>query len=305
MHIKTKVSEDHSRSVTVLHAWNAVLFALPFIGMGVLLVLIGEGVVPIDDNSWRIPVSEATIIGFVFAVPGLAMLRHGIGGVFQERRAERHERLGEWWLADHPWHPERNSTGFVADAIRALGGAALIWLLVWGISDWRVYIGGIWWPMMGGLALFGAVSGMLAVRKLLQSFKFGISQLYYPRVPILLGEAAEIYLHSRWLASHPDAEVGMVLQCVQEEYVQTRRGGRRKTKIECRVCHTQVVEAANNGGERIALRIETPDESSLGTDLRSKPPRYWELIAKAKQPGVDYEARLLLPIYASRATSID
>ena len=294
MRIRASAKVKRNRSGTTVHGWKAVLLSLPFIGFGVWMVLVGEGIAPMDDAGWSVPVSEATVIGLIFALPGLWVMKHGFGGVLEERRARRCEVRREWWMADYRWHPNRSSDGHFGDALSAMSSAALIWMLVYGLSNWHEYLSVLGWYIAGVVALVALIASLVAVGKVIHALKFGVTRLYYPGLPMELGEGVVVEIDAPWVTKHPDAEVEFELRCVQEAYVQ--RG--ENTRIECEELYNDALFGEAVGDGRYRVEMKTPAEPRWSTDLRARPPRYWEVVCRSETKGLDYQAVLLVPLYA-------
>jgi hypothetical protein len=56
------------------------------------------------------------------------------------------------------------------------------------------------------------------------------------------------------------------------------------------------------GRRGLALSFPFPADAAP-TRLSERPPRYWELEIGAEVPGIDYQGRFLLPVYAVRTAS--
>jgi hypothetical protein len=290
-----------------LLGWKAILFGLPFAGMGALLVLvIAQRARPGRDA----PAGLTQAVGAFFFVVGAWL---ALGGVrTYRRRWRRAERLArhrsEPWRADHAWDPR----GIAGDPGRRAGSAflgsagmaaflALFTYIAFVNLDPRRDGNGVWFMRsvvavfdLGVAASFG-YSAYLLVRRL----EYGRTFLHFGRFPFLLGETADL-----WLAPprHPGrlGELEVTLRCVEERIQEVRRG----TRTTLSVARWQMwadarkVDAAGLAGSGLQLSFDLPRDPGLGTDLSATPPRYWELSVKGEAPGVDFASTFLVPVYA-------
>ncbi|MDX1683057.1 MAG: hypothetical protein R3336_08055, partial [Phycisphaeraceae bacterium] len=68
--------------------WGAVLFSLPFIGVGTGITLVGLRVIEVDESSVHAPWWVITFFGLVFGLAGLAVLVSGLRGLIRRRRRD-------------------------------------------------------------------------------------------------------------------------------------------------------------------------------------------------------------------------
>lgn len=289
-------------SETTIHGWAAFLFALPFAGAGVVVMLLAAGVIEADEGSLRSPRPVVAACGALFATVGLWLALHGLRGVWRRSRvrAAQARRPHEPWTWDHTWDPAG-----VADASgRRIGQTAF------GIGLIALFCVPAHWigflteerplpfqiaAFVLDLVLLGVVAylGYLTLRRL----KFGTPRLAFAHFPYRLGGSLEVYFQA---ARGLDAveRLDCTLRFVEERY-ETRGAGRNRSQE----VHSYELWADERALERAALvaggaslRFALPD-GDYATRLSDRPARYWELEVRGEAPGVDFEARFPLPVY--------
>ena len=80
--------------------------------------------------------------------------------------------------------------------------------------------------------------------------------------------------------------------------------GSGKNRSQRVVCYERYKEERTPAGPRwpasgrMQLEWDLPPDAELTSRLSERPAWYWELVAEAETPGIDYQARFLLPVYA-------
>ncbi len=290
-----------------LLGWKAILFGLPFAGMGAFLALV---IAPLPRPGWKAPIDVVQAIGAFFFVVGAWLVLGGVRTYWRRwRRAERLARhRSEPWRADYAWDPR----GIAGDPGRRAGSAflssaglaaflALFNYIAFVHLDPRRDGTGIWF-MRTVVAVFDLVvaasfgySAYLLARRL----EYGRTFLHFGRFPFLLGETADLRLvpprHARRLG-----ELEVTLRCVEERIQATRHGGRTTLSVARWQMWAEARKVAPAGlaGSGLQLSFDLPGDPGLGTDLSATPPRYWELSVKGEAPGVDFASTFLVPVYA-------
>jgi len=148
--------------------------------------------------------------------------------------------------------------------------------------------------------LLGLIFWFRWAQMLLDLVRYGNSFLTYESLPYALGDTLRARLRSPHHVSLID-QLTLTLRCVQEKYVTSGTGQNRTTSV---VCYELYKDVANYDRDRLTglAGNDIPIEFRLPTDepptnLAATPPTYWEIEAKGKARGVDYEATFLVPVY--------
>ena len=298
-----KLSGHTDRSGTTVHGWPAVIFGVPFAGMGTALtVLMALGKMRTTGNA---PPWLGVMLGGLFAVVGFILIVHGLKGVVQKSRAARGRAANptEPWAWDHAWNP----MGAEDDSKRQLrrNAQTAIMIAVFLVPfNWVsffapdsqigfIIVTGIFDLIVVGL---GVRVWYLAARRR----KYGVQMLRYRRFPFAPGEEVELILpRTGPIATLERLEA--TLRCVQERYEVHRSGKNSSSKVVSYAVWSQAQMSEQGDGRRstereFTWRFMIPAELP-GTSLSERPPRYWELEVFAAMPGVDYRKVFLVPVY--------
>lgn len=298
-----RLSNHTDRSGTTIHGWAAVLFGLPFAGIGLTITVLS--ILGRMQPSGNTPRWVLVLSGIVFAAAGLWMIAHGARGVGARARAaaRREANQREPWAWDHAWDP----FGSRDDSGRTIGrvvGFALFSALLLAPFNWVSFISsegrGMFKVITGAFDVMILGMGAWAVYLVARRRKYGVGVLRFRRFPFTTGDEVEVMLARLGpLASLDSLEA--TLRCVQERYETTRRGGKSESRVVCYEVWSETKRSEAGDGRRsterdFTWRFAVP-ESVPGTSLSERPPRYWELEVKAEMPGVDYRATFLVPVY--------
>jgi hypothetical protein len=296
------------RTGTALPGWKGILFALPFLAIGVVLALL------VATNRVRSEAPRGALYGFaaIFAASALQFIQRSVRSIVRERRWARLRALGDPapWRSEFPW----DRRGSIGDSGRVFG-AALFALA--GMSAFLVPFAWLAfsplrgldsWAFRGSIAFFGLFLAGLAgwvAYLLARRLKYGPGFLRFGHFPFLLGEAADLRLepprHARGLR-----RLEVALRCVEERIERQRdREGEHAFVSRWQLwAETRTVDA-DLGGSGLELSFALPADPALGTRLSAESPRYWELVARGAAPGVDYASAFLVPVYAAPGESRD
>ena len=291
------------RSGTTIHGWPAVLFGLPFAGVGVAIAVLsalGKMRTSGDAPPWL-----GAMMGGMFAMAGLILILHGLRGIVQRSRTARARKTspGEPWMWDHAWNPmgaEDDSRRQLRRTLQTSIGIAVFlvpfnWVsyvasdapaafkLITGIFDLVV------------IGLFVRAGYLVARRR-----KYGVSMLRFRRFPFVPGEEVELLLPRLGPIASLD-RLEATLRCVQERYEVERSGRNSRSKVVSYAVWSGTQPSEEGDGRRstereFTWRFTIPAELP-GTTLSERPPRYWELEVFAEMPGVDYRKVFLVPVY--------
>jgi len=132
---------------------------------------------------------------------------------------------------------------------------------------------------------------------LLRALKYGQSELRWKRFPFFLGEALEVeFVNAHGFGRF--RSLTLTLRCI-EERIESRGDS---TSVVCYELYADTVRMEeggeyNAGDGALPLAFPLPADGRP-TALSLHPPVYWELEVKADTPGVDFETRFLVPVYA-------
>src|SRR6185436_13651727 len=91
-----------------------ILFGLPFISVGVFVILLSQGFIPLQMSRGEdAPTWLLGIFGAVFAIAGLGVASMGVMGMGRARaaRKRKEEHPLEPWYWDHPWDSRWATSG--------------------------------------------------------------------------------------------------------------------------------------------------------------------------------------------------
>lgn len=289
---------------TVGGAGCMVLFSLPFLGVGVVVMLIALRIIPVDPASVHAPPWVLLVFGGVFAGAGLLVSGAALKGLADRRRAAaRAAAAREPWLADHDW----DETGVDDSAQRSLATAwamALFLPIFLSIFHWALLtqVRGIEifpWIIIGifDLAWLGVLGWALYLTG--RRWKYGVSRLRFTRPPFRPGGKLDAVLIA---AAGVETFTGFTaeLLCCEEERVTRTHGGKTESRVEVRVLHSSTHDLPCERlqpGEDLPLALPIPIDAP-GTCINGDKPRYWLLAVAAATPGIDFKAEFLVPVYA-------
>jgi hypothetical protein len=94
--------------------------------------------------------------------------------------------------------------------------------------------------------------------------------------------------------------IEFTLRCIAEKYELRGTGRDRSRRVVCYSLHEdsyRLDEAGELTGESVPITFAVPEGFPM-TELDARPARYWELQVHADTPGVDFDGRYLVPVYA-------
>jgi hypothetical protein len=290
-----------SQSVTAIDDWKSALFGTPFLAAGIYIGWVATNGSPVGKHA---PDWVIGIFGAMFFLGGLFFFIHGLLGVARKSawRREAAQFPGEPWRYDFHWHREGISFSAFNDMLQRLV-AALVWNAFLVPFAWiGVHEKGAW-PFLAGAGFMGLVGLIFWYRwaaMLFDLLRYGNSFLAYDFFPYSLGGTLRARLRSPHHISAID-ELTLTLRCVQEKYVTTGSGQNRSTNVVCYELYKAVATYGRDqiiglAGNDIPVEFRLPSDQP-STTLAATPPTYWEIEAKGKARGADYEATFLVPVY--------
>jgi hypothetical protein len=291
-----------TQSVTAIDGWKSVLFGVLFSLAGISILGAALNIFAARKHApdWLIG-----LIASFFLLAGAFLVIHGLRGAARRAAHDREAAAqpGEPWLSDYHW--QRDGITYSAfNAMLSSFMSAIVWYtflipFFWvGLSQHglsRVFLFG------GGIFAFvGVFFWIRCVQMFGDLLHYGNSFLAFDSFPFFTGGTLEARLRA---PRHFDAleELTITIRCVQEKYVTRGRGEDRTTQV---VCYELYKDVANYTREQIAgasssylsLSFRLP-ENQLATRLCDTPPTYWQIEARGKARGADYQAYFLVPVY--------
>lgn len=292
-----------TQSVTAIDGWKSVCFGLPFLLAGVAIGCAALSLLPGRKNApdWMIG-----LIGAFFFSAGAFLVVHGLRGAARKAEYQREcaSRPGEPWLSDHHWQREGIAFSAFYSILKRLV-AALLWnaLLVpffWVGLNQRGF-GLVFLAAAVVFALIGLIFWARWIKTLADLFRYGNSFLSYDEFPYFLGQKLRVRLRAPHHVASMN-QLALTLRCVQERYATTGSRNNRRTQVVCYELYkstltlAQTQLAAAYAGCDIPFEFRLPEDQPA-TTLMQTPPTYWEIEARGKARGVDYEAYFLVPVY--------
>lgn len=284
-----------------------ILFGMPFLGVGLFVMAMSLGYVPIGEAEVNGPKELLTVFGGVFAAAGLGVAWMGAAGMARARaaRKRKEEHPLEPWYWDHPWDSKGAEHGGIGPALH---GFLVFLFLAAFLSMFH------WWAFFSGegplpLKIFIGIFDLIALAilwgafyALFQYFKYGKSRLHFARFPFRPGNSVEAGLEvSRKIAKAPS--ITLTLRYI-EEVTETTGSGKNRSSQQVLYCLHEVKKELPssqfdiNSQGAIPINIRLP-QGDFSNRLLDTPRRYWELEVKAETPGIDYDARFLIPVYGN------
>jgi hypothetical protein len=298
-----------AQSATTIDGWAAVIFGVPFMAIGGFIGWMMYAHPATTHHAARHAANHAfdwmgPAIAGMFFLAGAFVFLHGVRGLIRKAVYNRHAaaRPNEPWLYDHHWRREGIAFSAFDDMVKRLI-AAVVWTAFLVPFAWIGVTQRGAWPFLvavGILGLLGVISWVRWAQALFDFLRHGNSFLTYSEFPYALGGKLSARLRIRRDVAAID-ELRLTLRCIQEQYVTTGIGQNRASSV---VCYELYSESATLGRERLNGLIagEIPVEFKISSDqpattLIATPPTYWEIEAKGKAGGADYQAYFLVPIY--------
>jgi hypothetical protein len=296
------VLQNHpTQSATAIDGWKSALFGTPFMVAGIFIGRVATNGSTVGKHApdWLIGA-----IGGMFFFAGIFLFIRGVHGVVRKAAYQREasQRPGEAWLYDFHWHREGIAFSAFDDMLKRLM-AALLWTAFLIPFGWIGVNEKGAWPFLVGAVIFGLLGLIFWYRwaaMLLDLLRYGNSFLTYESFPYSLGGTLRARLRSPRHVSTID-ELTLTLRCVQEKYVTTGSGQNRTTSVVCYELYSDVITYGHDrltgfASGDIPIEFRVPSDQPT-TTLVATPPTYWEIEAKGKAHGADYQAFFLVPVY--------
>lgn len=275
----------------------AILFGLPFLAAGVVILLAALGHI---DGQKNAPTWVIAAVGLVFGLAGLGISLSGVRGALRARRRERDHALhpDEPWRWDYPWDGERCARIGSTAALFAVAGFMTLFLVPFNyfmVADPKAPLFAK--AIVGLFDLLALAVWWGAFYGLFQRLKYADGEVRLVDFPCQ--RQRPIKLRARFPRALRGFErLDATLRIVRERW-ERRQSGSKTTNVLVmdevwKETRTLSPDAIDGGG---ALLEFTPPADAATTELSHDPPIYWELELKAETPGIDYHACYLVPVY--------
>jgi hypothetical protein len=298
-----------TQSSTTINGWAAVVFGLPFMGIGAFVGWMMLHAPTVTHPAHHAAATHASdwmgpAFAGIFFLAGAFVFLHGLRGLIRKAVYNRDAaaRPNEPWLYDHHWRREGIAFSAFDDMLKRLF-AALLWTAFLVPFGWIGWTQRGAWPFLLAAGIFGLLGLIFWARwaqMLFDFLRYGNSFLTYNEFPYALGGTLRARLRVPRHVSAID-ELTLTFRCVQEKYVTTGTGQNRASKVVCYELYGESVTFDRDGltglvvGE-IPVEFKIPSDQPA-TTLIATPPSYWEVEAKGKASGASYEAVFLVPVY--------
>ena len=283
----------------ILHNGFFVVFATPFLGIGIWASLVGFGVIELDKDNIHAPLWVISVVGFIFFVGGMMILCMAWRTWrCQSRRSDAAGGIYAREMSDYDWNPEATTDARWGEAGKTLLGAIFVGVFLsvfnwWAWNDRSVFL-------IVFVGLFDLLLLFLCARTILltlRALKFGASRVSWERFPVAPNDRGELELF--WHVPAGISEVGcgrFTLRCVEEKQ---ERNGESNSIRHDEVFHETIGfddPCRCTAGDRVKLPFKLPDEAR-SSSIHAVPSYFYELEVNLTLPGVDFRERYLVPVY--------
>jgi hypothetical protein len=289
---------------------GAFLFGGIFVVVGVLIMLVGLRVIPVDPQGVHAPRWVLTVFGGVFAAAGLFVEAMALRQLRCERRRREAARQfpNEPALADYGW----DMTGFAVPrgrgAIQALAGAVFLTLFL-SIFNHRAFFTKSPWLVRAIVVVFDLI--LLAVwwetaRRVGKAFKFGGSRIEFAQFPYRPGQPVIV----RWRPADGivQARRGSFTLRGVTEWVEHRGSGKNRSAHLVQEEFWRATWHLDEPywfrrGDAVEWQFDLPADAPT-TQLSADKPVFWEFEVKLDLPGLDFEEVYLVPVYGTNESTL-
>ncbi len=275
-----------------------IAFGLPFVAIGTYLawlVRFHSDRITFEDPRMPDPFLYCFCAAFVGA--GLMVWRGGIRAIFRNWRTTRwlRARPHEPWLGDYRWNPEGDRQRPFRGALGGLIAFAWLGAFLAPFHWWMAAVPWLQGQLVLGLfdAIFLAIA-LVWLFRLARSIRHGAGWVRFDRFPFFLGETLDVRLGCGGRLDRFE----QLLVTVRFVHVKKGQEGSRRVVAWQHWAERLAFVPSELQDPRVlpvSLALPTGD---LGTWLSLEPPRYWEIEMKGVGPGLDFESRFLVPVYA-------
>ena len=282
-----------------------VLFGVPFVGVGVWVMLVGLEVVPVDPDQVNAPMWVLTVFGLVFLAAGLMLWSMGWK---QHRREQRRsnsalQHPNEPAMQDYPWDQTGYSPQRWQQVVKGVGMAVFMTVFLSMFNWWAFWSGSDELILKIIVSIFNLALIMVwfkAGQSMLHALKFGKTRLEFAQFPYYTGDWFQVKVQLPKGLERVES-VQLTFRCVREFY-ETRGHGKNRSN---HLVHEQLwaEEQQLSGAEigswpRFLKTTFVIPASAPGSVLAASQPLFWELELQAAVPGLDLKQCYLAPVYA-------
>lgn len=262
-------------------------------------------------SSWRlrgakIPRWALGLIGLSIGLVGATILLHGLALVSVDAKRSRARREGrhQEWVYDYPWMGRQ-----AVPRDRSLIGFLFLDVLLPFLLLTMFTVVSLWLALnkTSVAYVFVAFVGLMDLIFVTTTWKKWVQRTTFAGVLVDLDQFPErlggsLSVRVKGLESFSFERLKIRLVGVQEVYNQVdpeRLGRQPKTaSITCKTFYSdEKVFDSFKGRGLLSLQFELPSDSSLSSELASRPARFWELQVLGDCHGVNLDKRFLVPIY--------
>ena len=269
-------------------------FGLPFMAAG----LGAAWAVHLDPSTANVPLPAVYAFCGLFVLVGFGLSLHGIRtSVARWRRARiRRQYPNDPWRADYAWDPKGDRERPIAKAINGLFGLAVFAIFLAPFNVWMAND-----PNTVGVIILGIFDLLLVASigfwlyDLGKGLKYGAGWVRYERFPYFLGDRLDVRLGFRGRLDKFE-KVIVTLRFIKER---PQTSGKSQSVL-CRQTWAEVLEfdpRVLRGATDLPVSIELPT-GEYTTRLSEAPAQYWEIELHGVAPGIDFQSRFLVPVYA-------
>jgi hypothetical protein len=297
-----KNNNELNRSGTTVHGWSSIILGTLFFSIGLFIGLMALDVIQTPESQFGAPRWVVAIAGAIFALPGLALVIHGLMGIVRQKKLQHNRQLhpGEHWMWDYPWSSKETYDNSKRKIFSSLMGFIFLAIFMtpfnYLILNWlkKSYVALIGVLFIGLFDLILITLFYNTLKQIITYALYGRSKLTFRRFPFFLGDKFIGVINGGFIIA--ETAIKCELRCIQEQFTTTyERDGDRPTNIDRKILYSDSkdlqISPMNN---RIEIEFKLPTDPALSSELSSHPPRYWELEIK----GATLQTTFLVPIYS-------
>lgn len=277
-----------------------VLFAMPFIGMGLFFAITFAKAAHSSGNPTGY---FGAVFGLAFATIGLGLVA---GAILGYRKAKEEEKL-RLTYPDSPWMWRSDWEKGKAASKRKAGSAAL-WVVAIFINAIVLAVSYTiprtykFDPRFGLLVAFGLVGilmTVLAARETIRKHRFGTTWFEFTPGSLLLGGKMSGTLHLRLTIETPHG-FDVKLSCIRQIIIGS---GKNRSVTEEALWSDQhnvdstYVQRMMNDDSAVPIEFTIPVDGYETNNLNSNDQVIWRLHAEADVPGVDFKEDYEIPVF--------
>lgn len=284
-----------------------ILFGMPFAGMGLMALL---GVLRQGNPDGPLWIAYAGT--GLFIVVGLGIMAGGVYAFFQAGKEGKLARQhpDQPWLHNKAWASGRIKDGNLGGTLFWLGFAVFWNLIAWAVTGGLLTSGELGREPAVYLVLIFPLVGLglaaAAVYQLLRWRKYGTSVFELAEVPGVIGGNLGGLILTK-VNIRPEDGFTLTLRSIREWTSGSGENSttHRETLWESRQVLDQEAMPEDLSRSALPVLFFIPYSCKPTERLSSSSQNYWELIATAKTPGLDYKATFRVPVFITPESDPD